>query len=536
MKKLTALLSIPLLMLCACKEESPKNDAPVQKPAVEAATVQEIQQEVEQDANLISALKAKVKNVIGNAEVLRNSDESKRKQLRIGQKVVENDRVQTQVESEVGLVVPDGSLLQIAENSDVVLKVEKDKDGKEVFVTDITKGNVYFDIQKQKDKSFQFKTGTATAAIRGTAGFVGFVGGKTVASLKEGKVEVISKSGKSKMIVQKQTVIVDEKGEAKMLSLQSSGTVDLAQAIDSIAASGDTVAADLEKQVKEFDKSYEEKLKSFEKSLSFKASRIADSVLVPSVTLQARVTPGTIVKVWGERDSIGANGIYQKTFEWADNAYGTKRFLASCSNGEVEIPCFMWVTEYADPAKVDQASSMVVPSEEAPAKTQENKEEKKKAEENKEDKKDKKQEAEEEAVKPLKVSVKIGGPRTEKVHLDLPKTSLKTSLKVKLAGISESDLKNIKSITVTRGGSAIKTLSGGDVSMSFDVPVEIARNKIADFEVIVTDKKGKKFNAKKTYEVYCLVRNHPGGKARNFAVPQDQEYEQLVQNGLLTRE
>ena len=77
----------------------------------------------------------------------------------------------------------------------------------------------------------------------------------------------------------------------------------------------------------------------------------------------------------------------------------------------------------------------------------------------------------------------------------------------------------------------------GDLtSLSYEVPLTIARNKIADFEVVATLKNGKKIRAKKTFEVYCLVTNHPGGKARNSILPQDQEYERLKQSGGLTHE
>jgi hypothetical protein len=90
---------------------------------------------------------------------------------------------------------------------------------------------------------------------------------------------------------------------------------------------------------------------------------------------------------------------------------------------------------------------------------------------------------------------------------------------------------------VLRDGNPFKTFDATDwPSLSYEVPISIARNKIADFEVVAKLKNGKNFRAKKTYEVYCLVTNHPGGKARNSIVPPDQEYERLKQSGGISHE
>ena len=137
----------------------------------------------------------------------------------------------------------------------------------------------------------------------------------------------------------------------------------------------------------------------------------------------------------------------------------------------------------------------------------------------------------------MKLSVKISGGRNERVHLDLPATELNTNLKFNLAGITAGDLTQLKSLVVLRNGKPFKTFDVNDLtSLAYEVPVSIERNKIADFEVVATLKNGKNFRAKKTYEVYCMVANHPGGKARNSIVPPDQEYERLKQSGELKHE
>ncbi len=503
-----------VVWLSGCKEtEVPK---PLPKGMVDTPAAAEAPAEEVASGN--SLLKAKARYVVGEVDLQKNQKDWKK--LQIGGKIVENDKVRTGVESEADISVADGSVLKIIENTSVLFSVDSADGAKKLVVIDIGKGKVHFDIQKQKNQQYKFKTGTATAAIRGTAGFVGSVNGKMVASLKEGKVEVTTAQGKTENIVQNQTVLVDDEGKTKLLKLKSSGTEALSNVIDSVTQALDGKPVDnaaIESSLKKFDADYAAAQKSFEKTLQFRATPIGDTLFVPSVTLTARATPGILVTVWGETDTVPSNGIYQKTFAWDDSAYGTKRFLASCGNGRVELPCFMWVAEYAAMSAVTEAPEAT--SEEAkPAATAPKAEPKAES-------------------KNLKLSVKVSGGRSERVHLDLPATELSTNLKFSLSGITADDLDQLKSITVLRNGKPFKTIDASDLtSLSYEVPVSIARNKIADFEVVATLKNGKNFRAKKTYEVYCLVTNHPGGKARNSIVPPDQEYERLKQSGGISHE
>jgi hypothetical protein len=420
------------------------------------------------------------------------------------------------MESDADIVVVDGSSFKIVENSTVQFAVDSFDGEKKLVLVDISNGRVHFDIQKQKNREYKFKTGSAAVAIRGTAGFVGKVNGKTVASLKEGKVEVVSNSGAVSTIEKNQTALVDEQGTLKVLDLVSSGTEALSKVTDSIAIV-DTPVENLEKSLRTFDASYVAEQKTFEKTLQFRATPIGDSLFVPSVTLTARATPGIRVTVWGETDTIAENGIYQRTFTWGDSAYGTKRFLASCGNGRVEIACYMWVAEYAEVPGVSEELSQ----EDSSSVSQT----------------DAVQESAKVETKDLKLSVKVGGGRNERVHLDLPATELKTNFKFSLSGITANDLNQLKSLVVLRNGKPFKTFNANDLtSLDYEVPISIARNKIADFEVVATLANGKNYRAKKTYEVYCLVSNHPGGKARNSIVPPDQEYERLKQSGGLSHE
>lgn len=526
-KCVTITLGVLLGTLVACK-----SDENSEVKALGTQQASESQQNVVPPKN--SVFKGKVRSAIGDCDIQKAGNDWN--QIRIGQRVVENDRIRTALESEVVLGINDGSVISISELSEVSISAEMvDSLSKRVSVF-VKNGNVYFDIQKQGKSQIDFRTGIATAAIRGTAGFVGSVNGNMVASLKEGRVEVTSEAGSSTEIVENQTVLLNKKGEAKKLKLKSSGTKALAKAIDSLVA---TPAANvvsekaLENTLQEFDRDYVGRQASFEKSLRFMASPIADSVFTPSVVLQARVTPGTIVTVLGESDVIPENGIYKREFSWDKAAYGTKRFLASCGDGVVEIPCFMWTTEYAQFVPQAQEEPAAEPVAEQPVTEQpvaSSKSKAPKAETPKADapKADVSKAETPKAEKSLKLKVAIAGKNSERIHLDLPKTAYTGNLKFSLKGISEDDLDELKSIQIRKGGAVVETIGANDLtSLDYDVPISVERNHIAEYEVVVSTKGGKNFRAKKTYEVFCLVSNHPGGKARNRIVDEDQEYERV---------
>ena len=461
-------MAVALLALVACKEESPK-DSP------KGVAVAPAEESVPENA----LLKAKPRSVIGTVDLQKGGKENW-VGLRVGRTVIEEDRIRTALESETVLELSEGSVLTVAELSDVRLEASLADNAKRMVAVDIQTGKVHFDIQRRP--------------------------------------EVFNKAGVTKSVGKNQTLLVDTAGSAKVLELASSGTEALANAIDSIVKVADGGAAMntalLERSINTFDQSYAVRQREFEKRLQFRATGIADTLFVPSVMLQARMTPGTIVMVWGQRDTVPESGIYQRTFTWADSAYGAKRFLVSCGDGSVELPCYMWVTEYApmpavgpavDP--VAEAASPAAPGDVAAE------------------------------GKNLNLKVSVVGGRNERVHLDLPATEFSTNLKFNLAGITEGDLGQLKSLVVLRNGKTFKTFDANDLtSLAYEVPVSIERNKIADFEVVATLKNGKNFRAKKTYEVYCMVANHPGGKARNSIVPPDQEYERLKQSGGITHE
>lgn len=171
----------------------------------------------------------KVRSKLGDVNRQKENQQSW-KPLAVGASVYMSDRVRTGTESEVVVGLPDGSAITIAENAEMVISDLFAKNGAFKTKLDIKKGHVGFDVKKLSEKSsFEFKTGTATAAIRGTKGFIGGEKG-FVGSLKEGKLEITSsKSGRTFSIGAGETAL--GRDSLVVLKLSTSGSPSLAKAL-----------------------------------------------------------------------------------------------------------------------------------------------------------------------------------------------------------------------------------------------------------------------------------------------------------------
>lgn len=391
-----------------------------------------------------SKIKAKVRKVLGETDLQRKNTE-KWSKLRFGQTVAEKDRIRTGAESEAVMAINDGSSLWITELSDVVLDAEIfDSLNHQVSVR-VNNGAVLFDVQKQPTgRTVNFTTGVATAAIRGTAGFVASVNGQMVTSLKQGLVSVNSVAGNTGEVVQNQTLIVGKNGVIKNLNLKSSGTKALSIELSNVNIWGmGPESEEFEKALTDFDNDYEKRREEFAKKVNFRANPLPDTLMLPSVTLQARVNPGIVVTVMGESDTVPESGIYQRTVEWADDSYGPKRFSVTCSEGDIEIECFTWKSNYTPPSKpagedasadsaarADSIAAAEAAAAEAAAaeKAAAEKAAGKNAAGKKADQADASAANEKKTTKNVNVSLKLVGGKTERKHLDPPATEYKTNL------------------------------------------------------------------------------------------------------------
>ena len=111
--------------------------------------------------------------VVGLVELSKPSSD-KWKKVKTGAKITHRDQVRTSAGARIDVRLPDGSTLSIDENSVVDFKELLEEDGNTKSNVRVDKGTVFFSIKKltTAQSEFKFETRTATAAIRGTGGYV----------------------------------------------------------------------------------------------------------------------------------------------------------------------------------------------------------------------------------------------------------------------------------------------------------------------------------------------------------------------------
>jgi hypothetical protein len=445
--------------------------------------------------------------------------------LRVGLGVHERSTIVTEAGSSVVVSVADGSALKMDGRSEVAIDVTKADELKRKISISLGYGKLLFDIQKQAVKDeFELRTENVSSVVHGTAGFVENVDGLEVSSLKEGRLDVVVKTDTAQPIKSGQTLIANTNG-VKLLSLASSGTLILARAIDSIATEAATELGihaarldlnKMESMLLDFDDAYKKKADGFIKrtQVEFKPKVLNEYIGKPSVTLEALFVPGSFVSVLGIVDTIPESGIYRRTFEWDDStAFGSKHFVANCSNGEVEYVCHTWNTNFVSAkmaevlTKADERKSNVVKDTVQP--------------------------------KILKPKIIVEGSGRERIHVLPEERDIPATLRFSVAGLMGADLSQIKRIIVKRKGSVIKTYSGDELTTnSFKLPIRLKQNRIAHIEIIATFVNGKKIKAKKVYETYCYFENYEDGKKSNRIndMTAEEEYKNVVSKRLLKNE
>ncbi len=296
----------------------------------------------------IKKQKAIVKFVTG--EVLyQKKSKGKWKKVKVGSKISEKDMVRTFVESSAQLLLASGSQITVEENT-IVKMAELVQDGNASSTNiNVKKGRVLFNIKKlaQRKSKFKFETLTATAAIRGTKGGIGFTGKRAFAYLSEGKLDLLSRSGKKVAIKAKDFVIQSDKGfEIKKLEnkddlkkflkelIEEAKNIDITKidptvsdsiVIDSLDT--DTVAVDTLGAVEDSVETVVE--------LSGVINSTPPQVLVPQLPVTGTCS-GTEVSIGGQNVPV-SNGTWQASLSWSESDKGEKSFEASCSDGTTSI-------------------------------------------------------------------------------------------------------------------------------------------------------------------------------------------------------
>ena len=477
------------------------------------------------DANAIGQFFRGTVTELGGEAFVKTQDSLHR--LDVGDKVFEKSKLTTETSSSLVVTASDGSVIKLEGKSGVELDGSMVDSLRQKVSVNVNYGKLLFDVQKQAVRDeFEIRSEKLVSIVRGTAGFMDNVDGLEVLSLKDGLLNVSFNGDSVPAITNGQTMIANANG-VKLVSLSSSGTLFLAKAIDSIATDfssqlgvrASKVNLDsLESRLIAFDENYKKNSESFIKHTQseFKPMALSEYIGKPSVTLEALVAPGVIVTVMGVRDTVSESGTYKRTFEWDDStAFGLKRFIVNCSNGEVEYICHTWNTNFVSAkmaellTKSDERKSSVATKDSVMQPQQ------------------------------LKLAVVVEGSGRERIHVLPDERDVPATLRFSVTGLVGADLKQIKYISVKRKGKIIKRFSGDELTTnSFKLPIRLKQNRVAHFEVIVTFVNGKRIRAKKVYETYCYFDNYEDGKKSNRIndMSAEEEYKKVVSEKLLKNE
>lgn len=210
-----------------------------------------------------AAAAGKVRSALGTVDRMK-AKQTEWSALRVGASIYQSDKVRTGMESEVIFGLPDGSTITIAENAEVEMSNLLEPNGNGGYETkfDIKKGHINFAVHKLQDKNskFLFKTGTATASIRGTEGYVGGEG-VFFAGLKTGKLE-ITPEGKSEPIAIVAGETTFGKDSLVVVKLASSGNARFAKKLEKLLNESKKPLAELVEEVKQADSAFQETLKA----------------------------------------------------------------------------------------------------------------------------------------------------------------------------------------------------------------------------------------------------------------------------------
>ena len=261
-------------------------------------------------------------------------------------KVQEKDMIRTELESQVIIAMPDGSVLSVDELSLVEFSKLLNEDGVQTIVADIRSGKVRFDAQKQTDaKSYlNFKTGTAVAAIRGTSGTIGVTSrGKPIASLSNGRLEI--NYGNKNFTVNGGETAVPSGDELVVLSLASSGNLEFLKELDKMLEDSTKTAEELTKSIMEMDSVYNQQKQALQDSLKCSFETLPDTVNEPMVSLKGTCPAGIQVEISSERKESNGQTL-QFDQSWAPDAVGEKKFPVTCYVGKVSVDCGTLKTLY----------------------------------------------------------------------------------------------------------------------------------------------------------------------------------------------
>lgn len=283
----------------------------------------------------------KVTDRLGDVKVQSAKTGKWEENISTGMRIRERDQISTGAESYVTVRLPDGTSITVQEQSLVQLDTLDSENGVQMAFTDVKTGKVKFEAQKQRNGGYlKFKTGVATAAIRGTVAFIGITpGGKAFVSASEGKIRTTHhKSGRECDVSGGQTLFFTKNNDnCNVVETQTSGDPSFVKELEKILDNDSLSIEDITKSLKDVDAALQQMLSTISKESACTFEALEDTVLTNKVSLKGSCPSGTTLQIAGAT-LVGSGNAFDIPAEWAPSADGEKKFPATCSIVAV-VPC-----------------------------------------------------------------------------------------------------------------------------------------------------------------------------------------------------
>lgn len=308
----------------------------------------------------------KVRYILGEVTIQKKAKDGWNP-LRIGLKVKNEDLIRTLVESEAGIALSDGSLITIEENTTIRFGTAVSRQNESGTTVELRTGRVFFDVQKRREGNpFEFKTGTATAAIRGTNGFIESGAEGVIVSLESGKMLVTDNSGKTLEVNGGETLVQDPEKGLQKFKTPSSGTRGLAKEIASEKKAGTFHVDSLQRKAVELDKRNRSVMDSLAKNSPCDFAEIASKTTRPEIPVGGKCRAGVSIRVNGVEIPLSEKGTFDTAVSFGKESFGQKRTRITCSVGGTEMLCLEAFTEYLSPTSNDENAFIRIKGERSP--------------------------------------------------------------------------------------------------------------------------------------------------------------------------
>lgn len=273
----------------------------------------------------------KIRFAVGDARLIVAST-NKERPAKIGDKVKDHDKIRTKTEARVVVQLPDGSTIAVEENSLVEFTKIVLENGNQQSLTEVIQGKIQFYAQKQtKNSTFMFKSGTATAAIRGTDGIVAITKDKQpVIGLNTGKMDVNDIDGTKISIGAGELMFKAPKGGLVKMELPNAGNTLL---IDKLIKNLEDTTATLEtitKNILIFKESLEKTINPIKEQTSCTFMPIPETTDTNFVVVKGTCNGNANIFING--NMVANPKQIRDTIKWENNSFGTKSIDILCED------------------------------------------------------------------------------------------------------------------------------------------------------------------------------------------------------------